>query len=185
MNKPINLNDEHHDGIVEEDNPLPRWWVYLFIGTLIFAVIYVAYYHFGPGASQQQELDAGMKKIAALQHPASAKPAANSSIDQFAISPDKVKAGKVVYDSKCAACHGGLGEGLIGPNLTDNAWINGDGSGPAVYQVIHDGVVQKGMLAWKDTLSESDLNAVTVYVLSLKGTHPANPKAPEGAAIGQ
>lgn len=184
MSEPQNLDNNHHDDIVEEDNPLPRWWVLLFIGTLIFAVIYVWFYQFGPGLSQQQELDNGLKKIAAMQHPKS-EAASQKKIASFEISPAEVASGKSVFDSKCSACHGPEGQGTIGPNLTDSSWIHGDGTGPAIYQVIHDGVTEKGMLAWKDTLSEADLHAVTIYVMSLKGTHPSNPKAAEGTAVGQ
>ncbi len=182
MSTPQNIDDLHHDDIVEEDNPLPRWWVYLFIGTVIFAVIYIWFFHFGPGQSQEEKLDSGMKKIAQMQKSSMPSPT-ETGTQSFEILPEVVTHGKVIFDAKCAACHGPQGQGTIGPNLVDAYWISGDGSGPRIYDVIHDGVPEKGMMAWKDSLSKSDLHALTVYVLSLKGSNPANPKAQEGTLI--
>jgi cytochrome c oxidase cbb3-type subunit I/II len=87
---------------------------------------------------------------------------------------------KELYVKNCFACHGMLGEGnAIGPNLTDNYFISG-GTPEDIYTVISEGVVLKGMQAWKQQLSEAQMVALTSYVISLQGTNPPNAKAPQG-----
>lgn len=88
--------------------------------------------------------------------------------------------GAKVFHTNCIPCHGVNGEGGIGPNLTDNYWINGDGSFNAIVKVIQNGVPVKGMISWKPLLKEKDLIDVASHVYNLRGTHPANPKAPQG-----
>ena len=70
---------------------------------------------------------------------------------------------------------------MIGPNLTDDAWIHG-GSLQAIHKTIVDGVLAKGMPPWGKLLKPDQIDAVTVYVASLKGTSPPGAKAPEGHA---
>lgn len=91
--------------------------------------------------------------------------------------------GKNIYNSNCAACHGQAGEGLVGPNLTDNAWIHG-GDIKAIFKTISNGVPEKGMVAWSKTLKPDAIQKVASYILSLQGTNPPNAKAPEGQQIG-
>lgn len=64
-----------------------------------------------------------------------------------------IAAGKDKYTSTCASCHGPDGGGLIGPNLTDAHWLNGDGKPMSIYKVIKEGVTAKGMPAWGPVLS--------------------------------
>ena len=86
--------------------------------------------------------------------------------------------GKKVYDLNCFACHGSQLEGTIGPNLTDNAWVYG-GKTRDIYNTIANGA-SKGMIAWKDNLSEEQILQVTSYIESLNGSNPPNGKEPEG-----
>ena len=79
----------------------------------------------------------------------------------------------------CAPCHRPDGGGLIGPNLTDDYWLHG-GRPTEILQTITDGVLDKGMPPWGKTLKPEQLTAVAAYVLSLHGTNPPNPKAPQG-----
>ena len=97
----------------------------------------------------------------------------------------RLENGKAVYVTNCVACHGNNGEGNIGPNLTDNYWINGDGSYNEIVKVVQYGVPVKGMIAWKPLLKESDLQDVSSHVLGLIGTNPANGKAPQGEQYGE
>lgn len=89
--------------------------------------------------------------------------------------------GKVVFNNmNCGSCHRADGGGnAIGPNLTDEFWIHGGGI-TQVFQTIKNGAVEKGMPAWGKSLSPQDVRNVTFYVMSLQGTNPANPKAPQG-----
>mgnify|MGYP003488924875 FL=1 len=72
------------------------------------------------------------------------------------------------------------GGGGIGPNLTDNNWILGGGIKNVFHTVSEGGRAGKGMIAWKQSLKPQEIAQVSSYLLSLHGTTPANPKAPEG-----
>ena len=87
--------------------------------------------------------------------------------------------GAKIFANNCAVCHLAEGQGLVGPNLTDNYWIHG-GSYDDVKNTIVNGVIEKGMIAWKTQLSKKKIDNVTSYIFTLIGTNPPNPKAPEG-----
>jgi cytochrome c oxidase cbb3-type subunit 3 len=175
------LMDHEYDGIAEYDNPMPRWWLLTFAGTVIFSVIYAL--NIGPvgsgaGRIAQYEAEVAAAKALMPETPATADPA-----QLLALAGDAAatRAGQQVYASYCASCHGPDGGGLIGPNLADNAWLHG-GAPDQVYATIVNGVLAKGMPAWEKLLGADQLTQVTAYVVSLAGTTPANPKAPEGEA---
>ncbi len=82
----------------------------------------------------------------------------------LALVPQAKVAGELWRDT-CAACHGRRGEGLIGPNLTDGAWLHG--SRPTeIYTVVADGVVQRGMPGWRAVLGDEKVALLTAYVLA-------------------
>jgi len=87
--------------------------------------------------------------------------------------------GKEIYLQSCSVCHGEKGQGLIAPNLTDTYWIHG-GDIKAIFKVIQKGVMEKGMQAWENSLTEKQMQQVSSFVLSLQATNPLNPKAAEG-----
>ena len=173
------LVDHEYDGIREYDNPMPRWWLLTFAGTVVFSVIYV--FNVGPvgnGKGRIADYEAEMAAAAAL---APATPVAVDPARLLALAADEeeVKEGEQVYTTYCASCHAVGGAGLIGPNLADSFWIHG-GAPEAVYKTIAEGVLAKGMPPWEKTLKPEQLMNVAAYVLSLAGTTPPNPKAPEG-----
>jgi cytochrome c oxidase cbb3-type subunit 3 len=89
-------------------------------------------------------------------------------------------AGKQVFETQCFTCHGKLGEGGIGPNMTDEYWIHG-GTIADVIHTLRVGVPAKGMIAWDKTLTPDQIDAVASYILvKLQGTTPPNGKAPQG-----
>jgi len=183
------LLNSAYDGIQEYDNDLPRWWVWLFYGCIVFAIGYGFFYHLGgPGLSSSDHLAVHMKEIDDLRAKAVAKVQAQEvtedSLLKLASDPTIVSTGKTVFTTRCAACHGQLGEGVVGPNLTDNFWIHG-GEITQIHSIIEKGVIEKGMLAWKGQLPQSEIDAVTAYVWTLYGTNPANPKAPQGTEVTQ
>jgi mono/diheme cytochrome c family protein len=90
-----------------------------------------------------------------------------------------LKAGAETYKNLCSACHGVSGEGLVGPNFTDNSWIHG-GEFKDLCKVIVNGVPEKGMIAWAGQLSGVQISQVASYILSLEGNTPPNPKAAQG-----
>ena len=92
-----------------------------------------------------------------------------------------VAKGKVVFTgNNCQSCHRDDGGGNgIGPNLTDDYWIHG-GTIKEIFVTVNKGVIEKGMPAWGKVMSPADVRNVVFYVMSLRGTNPANPKAPQG-----
>lgn len=173
------LLEHEYDGIREYDNPMPRWWLLTFAGTVIFSVVYL--FNVGPvgnGKGRVADYEAEMAAAAALQPAAPSRPEAAALL---AMSSDEeaVEEGEEVFKSYCASCHGPDGGGLIGPNLADANWIHG-GAPDSVYNTIAVGVLAKGMPPWEKSLTPEQMSQVTAYVLSLRGTSPTNPKPPEG-----
>lgn len=177
FDQPIAGHD--YDGIQEFDNPLPMWWLWTFLGTIIFAFIYYIHYELKIGPTLDEELKADMAVIEQLK----------AKAPKTAFTDDKVRAafsdnfqinlGAQVYTGKCAACHGDKGQGLVGPNLTDKFWIHG--SSPAsIANTIYDGVLTKGMPAWKGQIKDEEVIAVVAFINSIKGITPAGAKAAEG-----
>lgn len=173
--------DHDYDGIKEYDNPLPRWWVWMFILSVAWAVVYLPYYHFGPGQLPTEVYDEDMAAWLAA-HPPEPLPDEDAMI-AMAADESLVAMGQSVFASRCTSCHGPDGGGLVGPNLTDDHAIHGY-SRAAIVKVVHDGGrPNKGMQAWKDQLSREEIYAVALYAYGLRGTTAANPKAPEGEPI--
>jgi cytochrome c oxidase cbb3-type subunit 3 len=172
-------DDEHnYDGIQELDNPPPRWIMAIFYITIGFAIIYTAYYFwFDVGDLQDAQYAKKSQMHDTKYQMASASP------DEIMALTDAtdLEAGKAIFsEMTCFACHGMNGEGnAIGPNLTDNAWISGCDF-QSVFNIIKNGNPAKGMTAFKTQLSDSRLQMVASYVLSLKGSNPANAKEPQG-----
>ena len=90
-----------------------------------------------------------------------------------------IAAGKDVFAANCAACHGQLGEGTVGPNFADDYWMHG-GSIQDIFKSIKYGWVEKGMKSWKEDLSPIQISQLTSFIKSLRGTNPPNGKAPQG-----
>lgn len=174
----------HHDydGIRELDNHLPPWWVNLFILCVIWSVGYMWYYHWGGNGPNQDEyykmeVAAAKKEIAAAL--AGKADAVNEGNVTALTDAAAIGEGEMIFKNVCAACHGQLGEGLVGPNFTDEYWLHGGGI-KNVFKVIKHGVPEKGMIAWESQLKPADIQKVASYILTLKGTNPPNQKAPQG-----
>lgn len=180
--QPDQLLDHNYDGIQEYDNPLPRWWVYLFWATIVLVpVYYLVPGTIGHGGTKERMYADALADFRKA-HPAPAPGGGPSDEQLLALAKDagRVGAGKAVYATNCAACHGPLGGGVIGPNLTDDAWLHGERP-TEVHATVANGVLAKGMPAWGKQLTPDDVDAVVAYVLSLRGTAPPGAKAPEGA----
>jgi len=177
------VREHSFDGIQEYDNDLPRWWVWLFIITVIFAVIYPFIYHTGEPKLASQTIDAEMAALsAAAAKAAEASGPGDEDLLKRASDSGALKIGQEVYATRCMACHGDKGQGVVGPNLTDDYWIHG-GKITDVHHVVVNGVLEKGMLAWKGQLTPEQIDAVVAFVWTLHGTNPANPKAPQGELV--
>jgi cytochrome c oxidase cbb3-type subunit III len=89
---------------------------------------------------------------------------------------------KGLFGLRCAPCHGASGQGLIGPNLTDSAWVHGKGTLTDIYGVVEGGVAAKGMPAWGRQLTPIELRKVVGFVGTLRGTNVPG-KAAEGTQV--
>ncbi|MFN8010924.1 MAG: c-type cytochrome [Holophagaceae bacterium] len=184
LKRPDPKLDHDYDGIEELDYPAPAWFNAIFWGSIVFAICYFLYYHHYDGASLAQEFEAGQKEHAALVRQLNPPRVFTAAEVAFAEKDAATLArGRANFEAKCAPCHLKDGGGQTGPNLTDDFWINGDGTTPFLVRTLQDGVQEKGMPAWEDKFQPEEILAIAAYVRSLRGTTPANPKAPEGNAV--
>lgn len=146
------------DGIEEYDNPLPDWWLGLFVGCIIWAVLYTVHYHFIAHRSPVKELAAEMAD-ARKRWPQSEAPV------KVVFSAAAIEAGEAIYKANCTGCHGENLEGKIGPNLLDSTWIHG-GTPQEIVHTITAGVPAKGMLTWGPILGTEKISEVAAYVIS-------------------
>jgi len=174
-----------YDGIRELDNHLPPWWKGLFYGTIAWAVVYLIAYHVTNSLPLSEEeyraeLASADEQARILR---ASRPVEAIDENTLSYSPDPTileNGRKVFASSNCGQCHRNDGAGNnIGPNLTDQYWIHG-GSIKNIFVTINKGVVEKGMPAWGRAMSAQDVRNVAFYIMSLQGSNPANPKAPQG-----
>ncbi len=181
MNDRDRLLGHDYDGIEEYDNPLPGWWTWLFVASIVFSVGYYAYYQLGPGptvvAQYEDEMRVADERRAALAPPPGT--ASEASLRGLAGNAGAMAGAKEIFAVRCMPCHGTQGQGLIGPNLTDDYWLHG-GTLVQIREIISQGVPEKGMVPWKDQLKPEELDALTAYVSTLHGSNPPNPKPAQG-----
>ncbi|MFH6769883.1 cbb3-type cytochrome c oxidase N-terminal domain-containing protein [Gaetbulibacter aquiaggeris] len=174
--------DHNYDGIKELDNSLPPWWLYSFYASIIFAAIYLVNFHIFGNNSQFDEYAEEYKQaeISIAEYKKNAKDLIDINTVTLLTDPADLNSGKAIFEQNCIACHMADGGGGIGPNLTDNHWILGGGIKNVFKTITEGGRDGKGMISWKQNFKPSEIAQVASYVLSLQGTTPANPKAPEG-----
>ncbi len=170
------------DGDLKEfNNPLPRWWLWLFYGSVIFALGYLVLYpglgNFAGTLGWSQEKQ-WQEQVAAAE--AAAAPVfqrfASMSIDDLSKDPDAMRVARNLYANNCAMCHGSDARGATGfPNLTDADWLYG-GDADTLLATLTYG--RNGIMPpWGEALGESGVNEVASYVLTLSGQ-----QAPEALA---
>ncbi len=171
----------NYDGIRELDNITPPWFKLGFLSTIVFAFTYMYIYHVArsaPLSIEEYEISVKEEEERLAEFLKNQK----NSVDENSItmmSSADISEGKTIFDKNCKACHGSLGEGGTGPNLTDDFWIHG-GKINDVFKTIRYGVPSKGMIAWKEQLSGLQIGQVTSFVKSLKGSNPPNQKPAQG-----
>lgn len=179
----------HHDvdGIREYDNPLPGWLMAIWWGALIFSILYIGYYAlaFGPASMEAEYRAEEVADRASLQAYYDANPMVPpSSAELLTGAGDEaiLAVGRERFAKTCASCHGDAAQGLIGPNLTDQLWLNG-GTVSQVFTTLVKGVPAKGMPPWGRAIAPEELSALVSYVRSLQGSAPADAKQPEGEQV--
>jgi cytochrome c oxidase cbb3-type subunit III len=175
------LLDHDYDGIKELNNALPPWWKYGFYITIAAAFVYLLNFHvLGNGKNPTQEYAVEMEK--AKKEKEIFEAGNKDKIDEgnvpMADAAGLAKA-REIFNTKCWACHGKLGEGGAGPNLTDNYWLH-KGSLNDIYTTIKVGYADKGMQSWTNDFTPKEISFLASYIKTLHGTNPPNPKAPQG-----
>jgi cytochrome c oxidase cbb3-type subunit 3 len=171
------LSGHEYDNIRELDNSLPKWWTWLFIITIVWSVVYVTQYDLlRAWPYQDQEYQ---KEMAEAGVPAQGSVAAAVDTNMVAMT-DKASLdeGALIWDKNCKVCHL-QGQGLVGPNLTDQFSIHGCKFSDIV-KIIVVGAPEKGMISWKGQLSDDQIKKVASYSISLVGQNFPNPKAAQG-----
>lgn len=170
----------------EYNNPMPRWWLWLFHITLVFGLIYLALY---PGLgkftgilgwTEEQQYEQEMQAAADKFDPIFAA-YAQQDIAALAQDPQALKIGQRLFLNYCSTCHGSDAHGSPGfPNLSDNDWLYG-GEPETIKTSILDGR-QGVMPAWQDALGDAGTEEVTAYVVELSGRTADSIKATAGKA---
>jgi cytochrome c oxidase cbb3-type subunit 3 len=162
-----------HDGIEELDNPLPAWWFYMFVITVVWGVGYLIIY---PGMGNfpgllgwtstgqyEQEVAAAEERYRDMRDRYLAMP-----VEEIAVDPAVRKMGMRLFSNNCAQCHGADGKGGYGfPNLTDDDWLYG-GTPEAIKATLVNGR-RAAMPAWGDILGDQGIAEVTQHLLALNG----------------
>jgi cytochrome c oxidase cbb3-type subunit 3 len=176
------LLDHDYDGIKELDNNLPPWWVYLFYACIIFSAVYLVRFEIMGGDDQETELknEMAQAQIEIAEYKKNAPDTMDENTVTLLTDAADLAAGKAVFVAHCVACHRADGGGQIGPNLTDDKWILGGGIKNIFHTLLNGGRDGKGMISWKGTLKPKQMQEVASYVISLQGSNPKDPKAPEG-----
>jgi cytochrome c oxidase cbb3-type subunit III len=181
-----NLVGHEWDGIEELDTPLPRWWVYIFAATVVFAAGYVVAYPSLPdidgttGWSSRGQLDEALKAQTAARAPVVSAIAA-TPIEQLAANPglmrSAIEGGRAAFKVNCVQCHGSGAAGSKGyPNLNDDDWLWG-GDIAAIHYTLQHGIRSPGseqarfsqMPAFADILSKGQISALVSHVRAISG----------------
>jgi cytochrome c oxidase cbb3-type subunit 3 len=165
------------DGITEFDNDMPLWWLVGFIFTVVFAFGYIVQYHMSEGPSSKQEYEQEVAEFNKSQEPP-------GTVKEVVYNPltdaASLDAGRTIFNgaaNTCFTCHRNDLGGIVGPNLTDEFWMHG-GDLKSIMKSIKTGFPDKGMLPFGTNarLSDRQVLQVASFILSMKGSNPANPK---------
>ena len=171
---------------MELDNQLPKWWLGLFYFGVAYCVLYITSYFLTDFAHPIKEYDQEYKEqIAAVDEYMKTVPQATIETAKF--SEDNVEEGKVIFQTNCVTCHGEGGKGGIGPNLTDNFWINQPEKTlfKNVFYMVENGSTNNPtMQAWgkNGILTGNDIEKVSAYVYHINQEQPPITPAQGGAA---
>jgi cytochrome c oxidase cbb3-type subunit 3 len=175
------------DGIEEYDNPLPTWWFYMFVLTIVWGIGYLIIY---PGMGNypgligwtqvgqyDKEVAAADTKYRAMRDRYLALP-----VEEIASDPAVRKMGMRMFANNCAQCHGGDARGSYGfPNLADNDWLYG-GSPADIKHTLVAGR-QAARPAWGSVIGEQGITDVTAYILSINGREAETGQATAGKQV--
>ena len=178
------LTGHDYDGIQEYDNPLPGWWKWLFIASILFTPPYFWFYHNGAeGRTLSDRYDRELAANLQLQFAEIGELTADrETIVKYLYEDSWLRIGQAVFKSNCVSCHGREGVGLVGPNLSNESYKNVKDIAD-ILKVLENGANAGAMPAWKNRLSTNEIVLVSAYVASLRGKEDGTGKPPEGREI--
>ena len=193
------------DGIQEYNNPLPRWWLWIFYATIVWGIGYTIAYPAWPGLKEATPGLLGYSSRAEVEKEIAAAEAGNAEINARLASVEltevvedpelnsyATQAGAAVFRTWCAQCHGSGAAGVQAagyPNLLDDAWLWG-GTIEDIHTTIAHGIRNEDdpaarwsqMPVFGDILSEEEIVQVVNYVMTLSGGTPQDAAAAEAGA---
>jgi|GEM_PF-1604352 len=152
------LLEHEYDGIREYDNPTPGWWHIIFLGSIAFGVIYFSFFTFSTmawtpqsrlAAAQTREFEQMFAQIGEL------KPD-EPTLLELMVDPKWMAVAQGLFATNCTSCHGAEGQGLVGPNFTDDSYKNIKVI-TDIPRVIRDGAANGAMPAWGNRLTPTRL----------------------------
>ncbi|TQE74353.1 cbb3-type cytochrome c oxidase N-terminal domain-containing protein [Leptospira noguchii] len=131
-------SNKDFDGIRQENNPLPPWWKWIFVITILFSVLYAIYFHKFSNWEQDVAYELEVKEHE-TKFPHVTLITAKDGMNPLRNNPNSISEGEKTFKTICAACHGPTGQGLVGPSLMDKEWIHGS-TDLEVYESIMKGI---------------------------------------------
>lgn len=179
-----NILDHAPDGIRTNDNRVPTWWKILFVASVLFAPVYMLFFHGGmPGRSIHDQYSSHLGEMMEVRFKEIGVLTADRQtiLEYLNEKPEWLAVGKATYQANCATCHSADGGGLVGPNLTDDHWKHVR-SVEGIANVLNNGAGNGTMPAWKNRLHRNQIVLTAAYVASLRN-NPVAGKGPEGVEI--
>ncbi|BBA17167.1 cbb3-type cytochrome c oxidase N-terminal domain-containing protein [Blattabacterium cuenoti] len=181
--------DHGFDGIIELDNKIPMWWLHLFYLTIVFSAIYFFSYLLIDFSNPYKEYDITyknqLKEIELFE-----KNTPQVTIKNAFFKKNLINSGKILFEENCATCHKSDGSGNIGPNLTDDYWINVKEKDlfKNIFYIIWNGSENNPTMRAFGNLGEikgNDIEKISsyVYFINQKSKKPLSGKNPQGLKI--
>ncbi|MEM8866584.1 MAG: cbb3-type cytochrome c oxidase N-terminal domain-containing protein [Planctomycetota bacterium] len=178
------LANHTYDGITEYDNPTPFWWNALFIASVLFAPIYIMWFH--SSQSENTHADRYQAAFAAnmrLQFGELGTLEANEeNILKYMDDSQWLAVGQATFITHCASCHGKEGQGISAPNMTDDYYLHVK-QVTDIAKVIKNGAKAGAMPAWENRLHPNEVVLAASYVASMRGQNLSSARPAEGDQI--
>ncbi|WP_185873476.1 cbb3-type cytochrome c oxidase N-terminal domain-containing protein [Blattabacterium cuenoti] len=181
--------DHGFDGIIELDNDLPIWWIHLFLLTIIFSTIYFFSYltldFSNPYKEYKISYEKQLKEIKIFE-----RYAPQASLEKSFFKKNLINDGKILFEENCSTCHRKDGSGSIGPNLTDDYWINTVEKDlyKNIFSIVWNGSKKNPTMrafGKSGEIKGNDIEKISsyVYFINKKKIKPNQKKSPQGKKI--
>lgn len=178
------LTSHNYDGIQEYDNPTPGWWNWMFIATIVFAPIYILWFHSPtePHTHKAQYETAYAENMKLQFGEIGDLEPTRENIVKYMHDEKWLGVGAATFATHCKSCHGADGSGISGPNMTDDYYKNVEKI-EDIATVIRDGAANGAMPAWGNRLHPNEIVLAAAYVASLRGKDLPTTRPVEGKII--